>query len=781
MSNNKLWVTSFVALTLVGCSDDKDDNTVVESNVIVYENFEGIEEGSLPEGWDIITNIGDAYIEDGSLYIDGRADNYTATAIELPQVVASHANYKVEVNFTIAEANNSSRWGGIKYRIAGDQPYYQMAIRQGATSGNGTELSSRYNDEWDVMDTMAFDQDIDSEQIYTATITTFGNRVQQTLNGQVLHDADILPMLGNVGLQAAGAVLKVQDIKITEQHEPLPKLEQIYTVNEPETNIAMAPSIVTTNVQALDDLQSLPVSNAWLQLDANLDLTSLHGMSLGSLAELLEMDLNTIPVIRMSNDVDPLKLSELLNKTKSLDVTVVSDNVDALQVLRQASPNVRSAFEFLPQSDDQSISNWHDVVSDTTRSKSRIVVVPQNWATKENMRYLQRRLLTVWVVADETESTADLMTLGAHGLVVDDTDTINQALTAFPENSLIRKPLFIGHRGVPSLLPENTLESAVKALELGVDGNEYDVYLSADNHVVVIHDATVDRTTDGTGLIEEMSLAEIKQLNILNIDGSVSDMKVPTLDEFFETFKGEEMTHFLEIKSGNPLIVDEISRVTERYDVADQLIVIAFSEEQAKRMGDVMPEIPVGLLTGHSEGRDENATLLSMLKKVQPISTTYNPSYAALANSTVEAAKHRGVTVWPWTYRNEQDQQRDYAAGIHGLTTDYIQWSSDFVTDIEVETHDLTVDVDAVVAVDATIKTQIGELITWDANHFVVIESSADYQLDDSGKLIFTTSGEAQILARYFHEFDAVEESNEDQHNVDGYHIFSAPITVTIN
>ncbi len=129
--------------------------------------------------------------------------------------------------------------------------------------------------------------------------------------------------------------------------------------------------------------------------------------------------------------------------------------------------------------------------------------------TPELMDYLQRRLLTIWVEHDGESTMASLLTTGAHGLVTENTDELADLMGMFAPNSLIRKPLIIGHRGVPSLLPENTLESAVKALELGVDGNEYDVYLSADNHVVVMHDTTVDRTTDGSGNVEEMTLDEL--------------------------------------------------------------------------------------------------------------------------------------------------------------------------------------------------------------------------------------------------------------------------------
>ncbi|MGR5094489.1 glycerophosphodiester phosphodiesterase family protein [Vibrio maritimus] len=774
MNSYRLVFGLVATVSLAGCGDDNDNTIIPEEgvNVILEENFTNVENGQLPEGWDLVTNLGEAYVKDGYFYVDGTVDNYTATAVELPQELSGYGNYKVTVNFTIPEANNSSRWAGFKYRILGSDPYYQMAIRQAATNNNGTELAARYQNEWTILDTSAFNQDIDPEQIYTVEIITHGDRVQQKLNGQLLHDNAILPVMGNIGFQAAGSVLKIQDVKITEQTETLPKLEQIYSVNEPETEIAMAPSVIGTDFSSLDSLNHFSGSNAYLKLDSSLGVYSQNGAYLSTLEQLLAAELNIIPVLELANDVDLDKLREVVETYKSVDLTFVSTEPTQLTELRTKNGNIRSAMKVLAEDVGSDISAWHSLVSKVTASKSRIVLLPQSEVTAELMEYLQRRLLTVWVEHDGTSSMASLLTTGAHGLVTAYTDELAELMGKFPSNSLIRKPLIIGHRGVPSLVSENTLEGAIKALELGVDGNEYDVYLSADNHVVVMHDTTVDRTTDGTGKVEEMTLEELQALSILDLDGvTPTSMKIPTLAQFFEEFKGEDMTHFLEIKSSNPLIVDEIAKLTEEYDVADQLIVITFNEQQTQRMAEIMPTIPVGLLTSHSEGRDSEATLLQMLKKVQPLSTTYNPSYANLSEETIGIAKHRGMTLWPWTYRNKEDQNKHYTMGIHGLTTDYAQWSSDKMVSVSVSTSDINVDVDEQLALDVLLRDQKGGEQAAIAVNFLVTQSSADYDQNEDGELVFSTSGQAEVLAMYQHHLETGE----------SYFIYSTPVTVTVN
>ncbi|MDR9829532.1 glycerophosphodiester phosphodiesterase family protein [Vibrio sp. FNV 38] len=766
-TNFQLLASSVMTLALVGCNSSNEESVppTETPKVIFTENFEQTENGQLPEGWDLITNFGEAYVQDGHLYLDGTVDDYSGTTISMPQELAGYSDYRIDIDFTIDEANSPSRWVGFKYRISGNEPYYHMAIRQNAMAGNGTELTFRYNNSWNILDTASYKEDIDAEKSYTATIIAYGRRVQHLLDGELMHDSEIINMFGELGMQAAGSKLKVNEITVTERLSPLPELEHIYDIQEPETNVAMAPTLIQP-IENMDDMWSMKVSNALMYLQDDFSLTNDTGDHIATLEELLAADIKAIPVIYLSERMNIAALGETLSKTKSLDLTFVSSSQAQLTALRSAAPNVRSALD-MSHSD---IVNLNDIVSQTTMSKSRIVILSAADIDRESMAYLHRRLLTVWINSDVSSRPADLLTSGAHGILTTATEPVSELLSRFPENTLLRKPLVIGHRGVPSLLPENTLESAVKAVELGVDGNEYDVFLSADGHIVVMHDSTVDRTTDGEGRIEEMTLEEIRALNILDLDGSVTSMKVPTLEEFFAEFIDEDMTHFLEIKSDKPEIIDTLKALLEEYPVAEQLIVIAFSEAQAARMGEVLPEIPTGLLIGHSNGNDDKDTLKRMLKKAQPLSTTYNPSYSDLQSSVTEIAKHRGMTMWPWTYRDESHYYRDYIAGIHGLTTDYVQWSSDFTVEVTPLAFEVSTQVGEKLTVATESTTQVGDTETASMNEFLVVSSSAEYTQTEEGGLLFSSPGQAEVLVRF------TQPLPDDSF----YRIFSQPISVTI-
>ena len=119
-----------------------------------------------------------------------------------------------------------------------------------------------------------------------------------------------------------------------------------------------------------------------------------------------------------------------------------------------------------------------------------------------------------------------------------------------------------GHRGAKGIVPENTIVSFVKAMELGCEAIELDVHISKDGRLVVIHDERVDRTTNGSGSVTEMSLEELKELDAGNGN------RIPTLDEVFETVRSSALTVQIELKgTGTEKVVPEFAesrRMTER-------------------------------------------------------------------------------------------------------------------------------------------------------------------------------------------------------------------------
>ncbi|MCZ6680394.1 MAG: glycerophosphodiester phosphodiesterase family protein [Candidatus Poribacteria bacterium] len=162
----------------------------------------------------------------------------------------------------------------------------------------------------------------------------------------------------------------------------------------------------------------------------------------------------------------------------------------------------------------------------------------------------------------------------------------------------IRNPTIVTHRGLAGYAPENTLAAYAAALELGF-GMEIDLRLTVDEQIVMVHDATLDRTTNGQGPVAEKSLTEIKRLNAGSwFDSSFQDQRVPTLMETLQLVNERRRLPTLialDVKTDAPSIEIEIAQQVEHYELLDQVVGIGnmlFSNEFRQRFKAVVPQFP---------------------------------------------------------------------------------------------------------------------------------------------------------------------------------------------
>lgn len=163
------------------------------------------------------------------------------------------------------------------------------------------------------------------------------------------------------------------------------------------------------------------------------------------------------------------------------------------------------------------------------------------------------------------------------------------------------KPLVVAHRGASTEQPENTIEAFEAAIDAGADAVEFDVRMTADGHAVVMHDPDVSRTTDGTGLVSEMTLEKIRKLG------------VPTLEETLRCLSGRAAAD-IEIKNlpGEPGFTPEREAAVEAtIDALDavsfsgQVIVSSFNPASIAHSRALRPDVPTGLLTEYEVDAEE--------------------------------------------------------------------------------------------------------------------------------------------------------------------------------
>lgn len=220
--------------------------------------------------------------------------------------------------------------------------------------------------------------------------------------------------------------------------------------------------------------------------------------------------------------------------------------------------------------------------------------------------------------------------------------------------------LKIAHRGAKGYEPENTLRSFQKALNLNTYGIELDVHLSSDGYLIVIHDETIDRTTNGKGLVNTFSLSELKSFLI---DGQY---KIPTLDEVF-TLVDKKCLINIELKGLGTaskvvaLIEEYISEKNWNYG---HFIVSSFDWNLLQQTSNLNSNIPIGVLT-----EEDLDTALALAEKIKAYSI--HPDYQLLNAENVKQMQEKGFLVFPWTVDKEEDIQKIKSYNVDGIISDF--------------------------------------------------------------------------------------------------------------
>lgn len=213
--------------------------------------------------------------------------------------------------------------------------------------------------------------------------------------------------------------------------------------------------------------------------------------------------------------------------------------------------------------------------------------------------------------------------------------------------------LKIGHRGARAYEPENTLRSFKKALELDVDAVEFDVRKTKDDELVVIHDDKVDRTTNGKGLVSELTLNEIKQLS------TEKDEKISTLEEALD-FLDRKVKILIELKETG--FENSVVQLVELKGLVDNVIIVSFLEEALKKVRELNQKVPTGLIYV----RHRNP-----VKAALDLHANYIlPLYRFTHTADVQKAHANGLKVIVWTINSREEVAEYVKKGVDGIASD---------------------------------------------------------------------------------------------------------------
>ena len=229
----------------------------------------------------------------------------------------------------------------------------------------------------------------------------------------------------------------------------------------------------------------------------------------------------------------------------------------------------------------------------------------------------------------------------------------------------------IGHRGAAGHAPENTFAAFDKGLAMGVDGVETDIRATKDGVLVLLHDATVDRTTDGTGAIAEMTWADAQHLNAAARfrDGQhdFGVQRIPSLADFLNRYGGRT-TFRLEIKQRG--VESAALRAVRARRLMDTAVFTSFQIDSLKAIRRAAPEAQLAYLSS-ARAFDETTVQTALdagVNEVAPRAELADPA-------TIEKACAAGLRVWAWGIREPAVLKQAVAAGIGGCTLDYPDWA----------------------------------------------------------------------------------------------------------
>lgn len=229
------------------------------------------------------------------------------------------------------------------------------------------------------------------------------------------------------------------------------------------------------------------------------------------------------------------------------------------------------------------------------------------------------------------------------------------------------RTLVLGHRGASGSAPMNTLPAFELALAQGADGIELDTHLTKDGVLIVLHDFTVDHTTDGSGYARDMTLAEIKQLDAGHKFGdSFRGTRIPTLDEVFDCV-GSKLFINVEIKSESQAtdgVEQAVADCIRRHDLQSSSIVSSFNPYALQRFRPILPEVPIGYLYAPNWTFWPEIMDTTQHEARHPHSSVIDAAY-------MKAARENGWRVNTWTVNDPQEAQRLRDLGVDAIITDY--------------------------------------------------------------------------------------------------------------
>ncbi len=236
--------------------------------------------------------------------------------------------------------------------------------------------------------------------------------------------------------------------------------------------------------------------------------------------------------------------------------------------------------------------------------------------------------------------------------------------------SLKRNVRILAHRGASAYAPENTMEAFRLGVEQQADGFEIDIHVTKDGEIVVIHDDTIDRTSDGSGSVSDMTLAELKRFNYnARFEEAYEHAEIPTLRQVLELVRDRDLYLNIEVKDilsksgAYESLAAASAALVKEYGLEEQVIFSSFNHGSMVNLKRMFPELKTGLLHFAGLYRGEVYAKSAGADALHPL-------YIGVNREMVEQAREAGVAVNCWTVNAPAEMDRMFDAGVDAIITD---------------------------------------------------------------------------------------------------------------
>ena len=224
----------------------------------------------------------------------------------------------------------------------------------------------------------------------------------------------------------------------------------------------------------------------------------------------------------------------------------------------------------------------------------------------------------------------------------------------------------IAHRGYSKEYPENTMLAFKKAIEVGCDAIELDVHQSKDGHMMIFHDEELIRTTQIKGFIRDYTAQELRNMDAsMLFRGKYENNSIPTLEEYFEFIRGQNITTVIELKNNvfaYPDMEERTIEMIKHYELDQNVILCSFSRHSILKCHQIEPEIETALITDRWLKRGGYIA--------KSLGATYiHPRHLFLQPWVLREMKKTGIFIQPWTVDSRWRMKSLIRSGVHGIIT----------------------------------------------------------------------------------------------------------------